>query len=197
MCATASNPVPTGKGTGFRAKKRGIHIWSISRLSCCRFQRPGRQSLWPESFGTAISISPGTESPRLIAGRYQYLGFRFRRLLGLDLGQNRYWHKGEAIAERLSEADGVTRSSTIQVRRTAVLGFLKETDETLLWCLRSQRFSERTPGELRLAINSRVFRGPSFHYEFRVLPLPDHEKEKRSRMRTMTELFGKGVLDLL
>jgi len=66
----------------------------------------------------------------------------------------------------------------------------------LLWCVRSQRYSERQPDEFGFELREDWFKGMNFNYTFNRLRLPEDLKLDRPRMATMTEVFGKALVTL-
>lgn len=126
-----------------------------------------------------------------------YLGLRFRRSLKVGLGPPDYFANGEHIAKRETKDSDTRESDTIFVKRSTISRFLDETKQTLLWCLRSQRYSERKPVEFGLEnLGQPRFYGEGFHYVFERVELSDADEISRPRMAMMTQVFGKRIVDL-
>jgi hypothetical protein len=125
-----------------------------------------------------------------------YLGLRFRRFLELEFGTNGYFQNGILIARREFRDGDIQKTDTIFVRREAVLSFVHGTKQALLWCIRSQRYSERQLEELGLELKAEQFRQNCCRYDFERMNLNGGLKIERPRMSTMTQVFGKGIVRL-
>jgi len=125
-----------------------------------------------------------------------YLGLRFRRFLELEFGTNGYFQNGNLIARREVRDREIQKADTIFVRREAVLNFVHGTNKVLLWCIRSQRYSERQLEEFGLEIKTERFRQECYCYDFERMNLNGGLKAERPRMATMTQVFGKGIVTL-
>ena len=130
-----------------------------------------------------------------------YLGLRFRRLLALEFGPCGYYliDNGvtKSIARRKIREKDTGKSDKIFVRRTAILNFIQSTKQVLLWCVRSQRYSERRLEELGLELKEERFCQECYCYDFERMNLNGRQKAERLRMATMTQVFGKGIVQLI
>src|SRR5258706_6673359 len=108
----------------------------------------------------------------------------------MNLGPGDYFSNGEHIAQRKVEDFETWKSDTIFVKRHAIVRFLEETKQTLLWCLRSQRYSERHAVELGLEnLKQETSIGEAFHFLFERVELNEYDRISRPRMPTMTQVF--------
>lgn len=130
-----------------------------------------------------------------------YLGLRFRRLLALEFGPLGYYliddGATKSVARREIHDRDAGKSDKILVRRGAILAFIQSTKQILLWCVRSQRYSERKPNELGLELHAERFRKECYCYDFERMILNGSQKAERPRMATMTQVFGKGIVRLI
>lgn len=130
-----------------------------------------------------------------------YLGLRFRRFLGLEFGLCNYHLIDNGVTKKIARREIHERdtgtSDKILVRREAVLTFIQGTKQVLLWCVRSQRYSERKPDELGLELSTERFRQECYCYDFERMNLNGSQKAERPRMATMTQVFGKGIVRLI
>jgi hypothetical protein len=125
-----------------------------------------------------------------------YLGLRFRRFLELEFGTNGYFQHGNLIAKREVRDREIQKSDTIFVRREAVFNFVHGTNQVLLWCIRSQRYSERQLEEFGLEIKTERFCQEYYCYDFERMNLNGSLKGELPRMATMTQVFGKRIVSL-
>ena len=129
-----------------------------------------------------------------------YLGLRFRRLLALEFGPCSYFLIEKDVTKRIARREvherDTGKSDKIFVRREAVLNFVQSTKQVLLWCVRSQRYSERKLDELGLEVKAERFRQECYCYDFERMNLNGGLKAERPRMATMTQVFGKGIVRL-
>jgi hypothetical protein len=124
--------------------------------------------------------------------RRHYLGLRFRKLFGLDFAGSTYSASGQLVARRNVNDRDVGRSDTIFVRRACILRFIQETNQVLLWCVHSLRYSERQPNELNLEVKADWVREDDAHYVYERMNVPkDHQtsvkflfREKNNRKFT-------------
>lgn len=128
--------------------------------------------------------------------RTHFLGLRFRRCLELELATSGYFQNGTPITQRKIQDGDTLKSDTIFVRRDAVLNFLQETKQVLLWCIRSQRYSERELKEFGMERKSDRRRQQSYHYAFEQANVNQDQNAERPRMSTMTQVFGKCLVRL-
>ena len=130
-----------------------------------------------------------------------YLGLRFRRFFALEFGPCNYHliDNGvrQCIARREIHERDTGTSDKIFVWREVVLAFAQGTNQALLWCVRSQRYSERGPKELGLELGAERFRQERYCYDFEQINLNGSQKAERPRMATMTQVFGKGIVRLI
>jgi len=130
-----------------------------------------------------------------------YLGLRFRRFLALEFGPCNYHlidnGTTKSIARREIHDKDTGKSDKILVRREAILAFIQSTNQVLLWCVRSQRYSERKPDELGLELSAERFRQECYCYDFERMNLNGIQKAERPRMATLTQVFGKGIARLI
>jgi hypothetical protein len=126
-----------------------------------------------------------------------YLGLRFRRLLALEFGPNGYHlidnGATKSIARREIHDRDTGKLDKILVGREAILAFVQGTRQVLLWCVRSQRYSERQLKELGLEVKADRFRQKRYCYDFEQTNLNGTQKAERPRMATMSQVFGKGT----
>jgi hypothetical protein len=125
-----------------------------------------------------------------------YLGLRFRRFLELEFGTNSYFQNGKLIARREVQDGETQKADTIFVRREAVFNFVHGTKQVLLWCVCSQRYSERLLQEFGLGEKYEPIRMGHYCYDFRRIDLDKRRQRERPRMATMTETFGKSIVKL-
>jgi hypothetical protein len=112
-------------------------------------------------------------------------------------GTNGYFQNGKIIARREIRDREIQKIDAIFVRREAVFNFVHGTNQVLLWCIRSQRYSERKLEELGLELKAERFRQECYCYDFERMNLNGRLKVERPRMATMTQVFGKGIVRLI
>lgn len=149
-----------------------------------------RVTLSGVSWGEDFDYTNGRVS-RIIRGRRQYLSLRFRRFFKLSFGGAAYFASGEVIARRETAECHAVKSDVILVRRDFLVKFLEETRQEALWCIRSQRYSERTLFELGLEAKSSYERTSTSHYFQEHSIIPRHHVQDRPRMASFSEIFGK------
>jgi len=130
-----------------------------------------------------------------------YLGLRFRRLLALRFGTSGYFAHDKGISKQITQRvvkEGDTgKSDTILVRRDAVLDFIQRTEQVLLWCVRSVRYSERRLEDFGMEVKpDRILSEGRYCYDFEQRNLYPVQKNERPRMETMSQVFGKRIVRL-
>jgi serine/threonine protein kinase len=153
-----------------------------------------------QSDGKFRSGTPGYMAPEVY--RFEgadYLGLRFRRLLALEFGPRSYYLIDKGVTKSIARREvheNPVKTDTILVRREAVFNFVQSTKQVLLWCVRSQRYSERNLDELGLKPKAESFRQERYCYDFEPMNLNGRQKAELPRMVTMTQVFGKGIVRL-
>jgi hypothetical protein len=160
-------------------------------VSCQRAAKTLKDLSWDRDFHYS-----GGQIAKVRLKHTHYLGLRFRRFLELEFGTNGYFQNGNLIARREVRDYEIQKADTIFVRRDAVFNFVHGTNQVLLWCVRSQRYSERQLEEFGLEIKAERFRQECYCYDFERTNLSGRPKAERPRMATMTQVFGKGIVML-
>lgn len=125
-----------------------------------------------------------------------YLGLPFRRALKLTLRGGAYFAGNTLIAERKTQEMEFIKEDAITVRRDAVLEFLRDTKQVLLWCAESHRYSERKPEELNFDTKPDWVKRDGCNYIFEQMKLNEDQQEERPRMLSMNQIYGKKVIRL-
>ena len=133
---------------------------------------------------------------RTLIGKRQYLSLRFRRFFNLSFGGANYLANGEAIVRRERTQCDAGKTDVILARRDFVANFLKESKQEALWCIQSQRYSERSLSEFGLEPTKSYERTATSHYFWEHSRIPQHHIEERPRMASFSQILGKCLLTL-
>ena len=149
------------------------------------------QVSWGEDFDYTVG-----RISRILIGKRHYLSLRFRRFFSLTFRGHNYLADKNTIVKREQSESETGKTDLILARRDFVLKYLRATKQKALWCIRSQRYSERKLGEFKLKPKSDYLKGDNYHYFVEQSCLRNDQKEARPRMSTMTQVFGKSLLSL-
>jgi hypothetical protein len=133
---------------------------------------------------------------RTLIGKRQYLSLRFRRFFNLSFGGNSYLADGKVIVKREKTQCAVGKTEVILARRDFVAKFLKESKQEALWCILSQRYSERSLSEFGLEATKSYERTATSHYLREHARIPQHHIQERPRMASFSQILGKCLLTL-
>lgn len=114
----------------------------------------------------------------------------------LSKATDRYFSNFEEVARREVAIRETEKSDSIHVRRDAVSKFIQFTNQVLLWCVESHRYSERRPEEFGLPLQQYRYKGEGFHYVYERMRSPHDDENERPRMSTKTQVYGKRLVML-
>jgi hypothetical protein len=162
-------------------------------VSAQRAARTMTDPSWGRDFNYSLA-----RIAKVLPRHTHYLGLRFRRSLALEFGPSGYFSIENGIRKRITRRNvqdkDTGKTDAILVRRDAVLNFVESTKQVLLWCVCSQRYSERKLDELDLVLNRERFHREWYCYDCARINLNGGQKAERPRMATMTEVFGKRIV---
>lgn len=125
-----------------------------------------------------------------------YLGLRFRRMFQLmltPLGDYRTDNQ-QAIVKRALRQSKIGTYESITAKRVSVMQFLAKTNQKAIWCVRSQRYSERGLRDFALKEGTQQARSQGHNFVLEFMELSPQQKVDIPRMQSMSLLFGKRLV---
>ena len=133
---------------------------------------------------------------RTLIGKRQYLSLKFRRFFNLSFSGTNYFADGTPVVKREKTQCDAGKTDVILARKEFVAQFLKESKQEALWCIRSQRFSERSLAEFGLEPLNDYVKGVTYHFLREHSNLSHSQSQDRPRMAAQSQIFGKCLLSI-